>query len=33
MARSLALIILAPAIMAVVIELTTILLNYFSYPY
>lgn len=33
MARSLALIILAPAIMAWVIELTTILLNYFSYPY
>lgn len=33
MARSLTLIILSPAIMAGVIELTTILLNYFSYPY
>lgn len=33
MTRSLALIILAPAIMAGVVELTTILLNYFSYPY
>lgn len=33
MVRSLALIIVSPVIMAGVIELTTILLNYFSYPY